>query len=348
MKIIHCADLHLDSKMSTNLSREQAKERKNELLRTFAHMVDFAEQNDVRVIMIAGDLFDTRNVSVMARNMVRDVITTHPQIDFLYLRGNHDNDNFLSKLEEIPSNLKLFRDAFSSYTYGNVTISGLALQAYNSLVLSHDNYNIVMMHGQIGDEINLAELKNKNIDYLALGHVHTYQSAALDARGTYCYSGCLEGRGFDECGEKGFVLLDIDEEARSAKMEFQAIASRTLYTLPVDVTGIMSTNEAAQKIELAINQTHYPSRSLVKVLLNGEIDVECELNCDYLQEMFSEYFYFVKIENATKILVNISDYEKDESLRGEFIRMVMASDLDETQKTEIIRCGFLALSGEEI
>lgn len=348
MKIIHCADLHLDSKMSTNLSREQAKERRNELLRTFAHMVDFAAKNDVRVIMIAGDMFDTRNVSVMARNTVRDLIVSNPKIDFIYLRGNHDNDNFLSKLEEIPSNLKLFNDPFSSYTYGKITISGLALQAYHSLVLSHDTYNIVMMHGQIGDEINLNELKNKNIDYLALGHVHSYQSDALDARGTYCYSGCLEGRGFDECGDKGFVLLDIDEKALTAKMDFQAIASRTLHTLSVDVTGVESTNEAAKRIEAEINKTHYPSRSLIKIVLTGEIDVESELSCDYLQEMFLEYFYYIKIEDATKILVNFSDYEKDESLRGEFIRMVMAADLDEAQKTEIIRCGFLALSGEEI
>ncbi len=28
MKIIHCADLHLDSKMTANLSKDQARERK--------------------------------------------------------------------------------------------------------------------------------------------------------------------------------------------------------------------------------------------------------------------------------------------------------------------------------
>ena len=32
MKIIHCADLHLDSKLTSNLSKEQARERKNEIL----------------------------------------------------------------------------------------------------------------------------------------------------------------------------------------------------------------------------------------------------------------------------------------------------------------------------
>lgn len=71
MKIIHCADLHLDSKMTSNLSKEQAKERKMEILRTYSRMIEYARNNDVKAIIIAGDLFDTRNVSATARNLVR-------------------------------------------------------------------------------------------------------------------------------------------------------------------------------------------------------------------------------------------------------------------------------------
>ena len=78
MKIIHCADLHLDSKMTANLSREQARERRKEILRTFTRMVEYAAKHEVRVILIAGDLFDTRNVSAMVRNTVRDMICSHP------------------------------------------------------------------------------------------------------------------------------------------------------------------------------------------------------------------------------------------------------------------------------
>ncbi len=362
MKIIHCADLHLDARMSSNFSREQAKERRQELLRTFVHMADYATMHGVRIILISGDLFDTRNVSALARNTVRDVIVSHPQIDFLYLRGNHDNDNFLSKLKEVPPNLKLFGERWSDYTYGSIVISGLELTkenqayAYHSLVLPHNTYNIVMLHGQLSDYqsknraevISLNELKNKNIDYLALGHVHTHQSRRLDNRGVYCYPGCLEGRGFDECGEKGFVLLDIDEETLNAEAHFVSIASRTIYTLPVELTGIMTTNEAAKRIEEEISRVHYPARSIVKIQLTGELDVECELNCDYLEELFADYFYLVRVENATGLLVRYSDYEKDASLKGEFIRTVLASDLEESQKTEVIRCGLQALSGEEI
>jgi DNA repair exonuclease SbcCD nuclease subunit len=350
MKIIHCADLHLDAGMTANLTKEQAKERKIEILRTFSRMVEYAATNDVSVILIAGDLFDTRNVSATVRNTVRDAILHHPE------------DNFLSKLEEVPENLKLFSENWTTYRYGSVAITGLELNKgnhpyiYNSLVLSHDVYNIVTLHGQIGDyasrheaeRISLNDLKNKNIDYLALGHVHSYHCDTLDARGIYCYPGCLEGRGFDECGEKGFIILDVDEASRTAKAQFVRISTRTLYELPVDITGCLSSNEVARRIDEEIRKADYPSSSLVKLVLTGELDVECELSLEYLTEMFSDYFYCVRIEDRTKMSVKYSDYEKDESLKGEFIRMVLASELEEEEKADIIRCGLMALSGEEI
>ena len=157
MKLIHCADIHLDSNMTANLNVQQAKSRNVELLDTFEEMGQFGEEEQVQAILIAGDLFDTRNVSATARNIVKDAIVNHPEIDFLYLVGNHDNDNFLSKLEEIPANLKLFGENWKAYSYGNVVITGIEISAknqsylYNSLVLNNDVFNIVMVHGQLAD-----------------------------------------------------------------------------------------------------------------------------------------------------------------------------------------------------
>jgi hypothetical protein len=61
-----------------------------------------------------------------------------------------------------------------------------------------------------------------------------------------------------------------------------------------------------------------------------------------------DYFYFEKVYDKTRLMVNYSDYEKDASLKGEFIRMVSASDLSEEEKSRVIRMGILALAGEEI
>lgn len=65
MKIIHCADLHLDSNMTSNLSREQAKQRKAELLATFERMIAYAKDNSVKAVIIAGDLYDKKNIQLM-------------------------------------------------------------------------------------------------------------------------------------------------------------------------------------------------------------------------------------------------------------------------------------------
>ena len=215
MKIIHTADLHIDSKMETNLDRTQAGQRRSELLDTFERMVAFADENGVRVILIAGDLFDKPHIRKNAKRRVLEQITGHPGIDFVYLRGNHDNSDFLSDLDpsEIPSNLKLFSDdKWTSYVYGSVVITGREITDENckmlpvNLILDQADFNIVTLHGQetnyVGKDrtqiIHIPEFKNKNIDYLALGHIHSYKCDRLDDRGEYCYAGCPEGRGFDE------------------------------------------------------------------------------------------------------------------------------------------------------
>ena len=53
MKIIHCADLHLDSRMNANLEKDKAKERKGEILHTFERMITYAAENGVSAILIA-------------------------------------------------------------------------------------------------------------------------------------------------------------------------------------------------------------------------------------------------------------------------------------------------------
>lgn len=365
MKIIHCADLHLDSKMTSNLTKEKARERKAELLNTFDRMLRYAVKQHVAAIIIAGDLFDTKNISASARNAVRDGITNHPGIQFYYLKGNHDADSFLGSLEELPDNLKLFDDKWTTYSLaeGRITITGAELNSdnsgsiYNDLSLDMECFNIVVLHGQESETaprngaelINLRKLKNKGINYLALGHVHAYKLEELDGRGKYCYPGCLEGRGFDECGEHGFVLLDIDPDSSSCHQEFVPMAYRMLHTLEVDVTECRTTSDISGKIREALDRAGVSSDSLLKLVLVGSVDVECEKNMDYLVKKFEPEYYFLKIYDQTRLKVDYRAFALDESLKGEFVRLVEASEeLDPEQKATVIRYGIRALAGEEL
>ena len=196
MKIIHCADLHLDSKLNANLDKDKATLRRAELLDTFSDMVDYAADNGVDVIMIAGDLFDKSHIRKQAKTRVTEEIKSHSDIDFIYLQGNHDKTDFLKEISllNLP-NLKLFSDSeWRGYRYGDVVITGREITSENSrtftmnLVLDQADVNIVMLHGQESDHegndrteiIPLTELRGKYIDYLALGHIHSFKKAKLD------------------------------------------------------------------------------------------------------------------------------------------------------------------------
>lgn len=360
MKIIHCADLHLDSRMETNLDKERAKERKAELLNTFQRMVSFAAEQQVKAILIAGDLFDKRTVSQTARNIVCQTIQFHPEIDFYYLKGNHDEGDFSAFMNEIPDNLKLFTDTWTTYVVGEVagrtvTVSGMENGTADTLCLHPEDINIVMLHGQEclyqAEEkslcINLGELRNKGIDYLALGHIHAYKEEPLDSRGVYCYSGCLEGRGFDECGEHGFVLLTIAEDTAEVKRERILFASRNFYTLDIPVTDCKTTLELQNRITMVLEDADLSSKSLVKLVLTGEWDIENEKDLVYLHKQFESQFYFLKIYDETKLKVDYQSFAMDESLKGEFVRTVQAhTELSEAEQAELIRYGIQALAGE--
>ena len=352
MKIIHCADLHLDSKMESNLSTQKAKERREEIFETFARMVDYAEKNNIRAVIIAGDMFDTKNSHIRIKNRVRDLIESSDGIDFLYLKGNHDNSDFLGG-SPCPDNLKFFGQDWTRFSYGNIDIVGCegGESKYNSLTLDEDRINIVVMHGQeaagnaSGENIiNLTAFSNRCIDYLALGHIHSYKYAKLDERGAYCYCGCLEGRGFDECGEKGFVLLDADETG--VKHEFIPFAKRNLHTVNVRLDGVMTNNEIFERVDAEI--ADIPSKDMVKIVLEGEIDEQTDIDAVYLARRYEERFYFAKVYDRVSLLINYESYKNDISLKGEFVRLVSAQDIDEDRKKAIILTGLRALSGREI
>lgn len=355
MKLIHCSDIHLDSKMEANLSARQARERNQEICATFGRMVEYAREEGVRAILLAGDLFDSKRISAKTADYVLDVMARAEKIDFLYLRGNHDESEKAFAGRELPENLVVFSDVWSYREYDDVTLAGLEMNGenwesmYRDLDLKKDRTNIVMLHGQeasrLGQElVCLNALRGKHIHYLALGHLHSYQQGRLDDTGVYCYSGCLEGRGFDECGQKGFVLLETGKE--TVKSRFVPFAARTLHEIPVDITGLESVVQLGRALEEAAREVG--TGDLVKFTLTGSYTLQTQKDIPFLVKMLEDRFYFVKIKDESRLKIEKESYEHDISLKGEFVRLVMASGLEEAQKERIICCGIQALSGEEI
>lgn len=371
MKIIHTADLHLDSAMMANLDNDRARERRNEILLNFARLCDNAERLSVSAILIAGDLFDKKSVSAKAAKVVLNEIEKHKDIAFYYLRGNHDKDSFINYIKEngdIPSNLFMFEDKWTKYTLSEsgakkICLYGAEFDKDNSssifytLDMNTEDINIVMLHGQESEYegkddaeiIPIGNLKGRGIDYLALGHIHAYKVKELDSRGVYCYPGCLEGRGFDECGEHGFMLLDINEETGKVEYEFIDFACRKLHIVDVDISGLDNSSSIIDKVREELLIKDYDKNDLIKISLQGSVDEYAEIDESLIAKSFSEDYFFVKVKNESKVFVDYMKYAQDESLKGFFIRALQEDDtLNDELKGEVVKMGLGALAGEEI
>ena len=358
MKLLHCADIHLDSVMESNLSTEQAKERKRELLLGFADMIRYAAEQGVRAVLIAGDLFDGASCAKRTRNYVLELMAQYPQMDFYYLSGNHDEGEvgFTDSKVPLPENLHTFDTAWREYRIENVSIWGCIdpadQQTYAALSPDPARVNIAVLHGQVYESdtrfdagVNLRALSDLGLDYLALGHIHSYRMERLDARGVWCYAGCPEGRGFDECGDKGFVVLDVDD-AGKITTQLVSLSRRKCHVFRADVSDCDSLL-ALEQVVTAACAAAMP-QDMVKLELVGSVAPETCHDARYAASVLSERFYFAKVYDKTKLSIRAQDYQNDISLKGEFVRLVLASKLDEETKLQVIEKGIRALGGEEV
>ena len=343
MKIIHCADVHLDSPLGTHLDSRRAAARNAELTGSFLDLLHRAAETNVDAVIIAGDLFDGR-AERRTMDLVLDAIASTPRVQYCCLRGNHDREN---APEEVPGNLHLFSHRWQYFDLGEVVIAGVELtgenqdQIYDSLALSEDRCNLVVLHGQVGSGagcIQLSRLREKHIDYLALGHLHSFATGRLDNRGIWCYSGCLEGRGFDETGDKGYVALTAGNTGVQAA--FCPWGRRKIHDIALDVTG-QDSNSAVWK---RLRQEALPGSDLVRVRLTGERTADSDLSAAYLEDLLGGSCYALQVRDETVPVLDPGEL----SLRGEFARLVRASGLDEADKADILRAGLAALRGGEV
>lgn len=353
MKILLTADLHIGSPLA-GLSPEKTAIRKQELISVLPRMIGYADKNGIDTMIIAGDLFDSSRVSRRIRGIIADQIASAPGITFYYLRGNHDGD--LTELPLTPDNLKTFGEEWTYHRSGNTVFAGrerVSPDMYGTLELDRDDFNIVVLHGQESLSRTQTEgiisyplLENKNVDLLALGHLHYFHTEKLGERGIAVYPGCPEGRGFDECGEKGFVVIDTSLPA-GKNISFVRFAERTIHEITVKIDrGDVSVSDIDEKIGSAISGI--PSGDMVKVVLEGETGADAEKDDLFIERKLASRFFLAKCKDNTRLYIDPEKYKTDPSLKGELVRTLAKTDADPGLLRDAALAALAALRGDEV
>ena len=238
MKIVHCSDLHLGKRFSGN--KDYIKKRYMDFFNAFAVFVDRVEEIKPDVCLIAGDIFDKREINpdiLSKTEYLFKRLKNNVKKEIIAIEGNHDNSRILEEswLEYLQEQniLKVFyynRD-FDEKNYLKIDDINFYPVGYPGFMidealtklsekLNPQEKNIVVVHTGISGSTNtlpglvstsiLDLFKDKAI-YIAGGHIHSFTTYPKE-KPYFFVSGSLEFSNVqnEKSDKKGFILFDTD------------------------------------------------------------------------------------------------------------------------------------------
>ena len=238
MKIVHCSDLHLGKRLSG--TKDYVTKRYMDFFNAFATFVDKVEKIKPDVCLIAGDIFDKKEINpdiLSKTEYLFKRLKDNVKKDIIAIEGNHDNSRILEEswLEYLQEQniLKVFyyNKDFEEKNYLKIDDINFYPVGYPGFMidealtklsekLNPQEKNIVIVHTGISGGTNtlpglvstsiLDLFKDKAI-YIAGGHIHSFTTYPKE-KPYFFVSGSLEFSNVqnEKSDKKGFILFDTD------------------------------------------------------------------------------------------------------------------------------------------
>lgn len=274
-KLLHAADLHLDSPMRGLVAYDDAPvdDLRFATRRALANLVDLAIEEGVDLLLLAGDVFDGNwthwNTGVQfAAEMGR---LREAQIPVVMVRGNHDAASKLTKSVRLPENVRtLATDEAETVVFDELGIAVHGQSYATPAVLDDlsggypsslpDLLNIGLLHtcagGHPGHEpyapCTVSGLADRGYDYWALGHVHSREVLSMDP--PIVFPGNLQGRGVHEAGAKGATLIELELGGRP-RLTHRVLDHVRWENLRVDAEGCDDRDEVIERVATVLRSS---------------------------------------------------------------------------------------------
>ena len=353
IKIIHAADLHLDSPFEA--LGEKAKLRRREQRELLFAIAEKARETEAQIVLLAGDLLDTGSAYAETFAAITAAFGGLGCPVFIS-PGNHDHLGPASPYVRgnLPENIHIFRGGWECvelpelgarvYGAGYSDIICPPLLRNFSAPREDGMVNIGILHGDlnpVGDSrycpITPEEVAQSGFDYLALGHQHGY-SGLLRYGDTFCaYPGCPEGRGFDECGEKGIIYAEV--APREVESRFIPLGGRKYEIINLDISDGLPAMPVGRE------------RDIVRIILSGESD--SAPNPDAIRAAWEQGFFALQVRDRSTLRKELWEGSNQDSLKGLFLRKMRmkydaaATDGEKDMVIQALRWGLAALEGGE-
>ncbi len=368
VKLIHTADVHLDSPLRSLALRNESLSRQVRAASrsSFRHIIDLAIEHEVAALLICGDLFDGNERSAKTAAFLTAQLDrlNNRAIKVFYIKGNHDAENPITRGMDFPSNMHVFgaRGGKVEINEIGVCVHGVSFgskHAPESLLPKFGNpaagmINIGMLHSSLAGSAHhniyapctLRELSDIGFDYWALGHIHARQIYSQDP--WIVMPGIPQGRDAGESGPKSATLINIEDqtisisELSTSEVEFGQ--------LEINATGLEEPEDLRKQIsaEFAERASSLQSpRAFLTVHLKGTSNLAWQVLRD--QDIWSEFIREIA-EETERLWIDKLKFEltSDKSESRSDASAELLRIMDELCANPNFRTSFLAEAEELI
>ena len=330
MKFVHIADMHFDSPF-VNLSEKDIMGdlRRLEQRKVFKKIIEYIKENNIKYFFISGDLYEHKYIKQSTIDYINKLFEEIPETNIYIAPGNHDpytKNSYYNKYNW-SKNVKIFGPKVEKIETQDANIYGYGFDDFycsdsgveNIEIEQTEKPNILIIHGNIDgstiedmqyNSMSKKMLQEKGFDYVALGHIHK-KDYNTEENQKIVYPGSTISLGFDELGEHGMIVGDLEKnklETQFIKLDDKQFTKREL-----NVDNIYSKEELIEKInELEIEENNY-----VEIILIGNRNFEIN-KYDLIKYILNNNI--IKIKDNTKIAYDLEKLENENTLKGLFIK----------------------------
>jgi exonuclease SbcD len=350
LRFIHTADLHLDSPFRglANTAPKLRDELQAATLGAFERIIDHTIESKADFLVVAGDLYDSKDRSLRAlvafrRQMER---LAERDVSVYIVHGNHDPLNGWGSEFQLPPNVTTFtgkpntesvirrgkeiaRVTGVSYARERVTENLAATMQPQS----DSPYSVGLLHANVGAQtghadyspVTVDELASSGFDYWALGHVHT-RSVLASAPAMVAYPGNPQGRNPREPGPRGCLQVDVDRNGESQLTFVETNLARwTHLDIPIQTHSRMDSLVDALLKEGRMAAASFDGPVVARCTLRGQGPLHADLQrdgmVDELREQLESVLPVESLRIATGAALDFASLARTETLVADFLKL---------------------------
>lgn len=381
LKVAHAADLHLGSPFA-RLPEHVSTRLKDEQRAYLTRLVDRCLAEEVDLLLLAGDVFDRPDVNNIWINRLAEALAKLDPIDVYIVPGNHDPyypDSVWDR-GQWSSNVHIFKEAntlhherlgldISAFPFTGLREHAPLDDAHLTLSEDPADFRLLLLHAELiaGQQsqsaynpISRNHPSFQHFDYVALGHIHQTDSIHLnnDRRTVIRYSGCPQGRGFDELGEKGFWIerlsRGLDASGRyvtTHESDFYTLDSCQFLIEAIDISNCEDERAVSSFLLDELNRLMQQygeavlKKACLRLVFTGRVDPAIELDLASLQELAMTIgLSYVELRDKTETAWPLERYRNEHGFFAVLIQnyddactTILRSRFSEEEKAKRIR-----------